>query len=244
MFSFFKKKSTTSLFELLKTDIHSHLIPGIDDGSPDLATSLRYLQRFQEMGLQRVVTTPHIYDGLYNNTTSIIQSGLTKLQQEASKKGLGIKIEAAAEYFVDKHFEQLLAANDLLSFGTRRYVLIEMSFVAPSQQLETVIFQLLTKGYQPILAHPERYNYLHHSMNTYKHIHELGCMLQVNLPSLCGYYGPATKKIAQQLIKLDLVDFLGTDLHHDRHLELFVAHQFDADLAKLIQKGNFKNVLL
>jgi len=222
-------------------DIHSHLIPGIDDGSPDLATSIRYLKALERMGLKKVITTPHIYDGLYNNTTSIIQKGLKTLQSEVYKQNLTLKVEAAAEYFVDKHFEQLLVTNDLLTFGERRYILIEMSFVAPSPQFETAVFQLLTRGYQPILAHPERYNYLHHSIKTFKHLRELGCLLQVNLPSLCGYYGPVIKKIALQLVKHELVDFIGTDLHHDRHLELFLKHQFDNDLARLIKNTSFRN---
>lgn len=244
MFSFFKKKSAVSVFELLKTDIHSHLIPGIDDGSPDMATSLRFLETLEGMGLNKVVTTPHIYDSLYNNTPQIIQDGLQTLQQEAKHRHLAIEVEAAAEYFVDKYFETLVATNDLLTFGERRYILIEMSFVAPSPQIETVIFQLLTKGYQPILAHPERYNYLHHSLKTYEHLHELGCLFQINLPSLCGYYGPATKKIAVQLIKANYVDFLGTDLHHERHLETFVKYQFETEIVKLLENYPFKNSLL
>ena len=241
MFSFFKKKPKESVFKSLRTDMHSHLIPGIDDGSPDMTTSLDLLTKLQELGYQKVITTPHILSGLYNNTTAIIQGGLLSLREKASHQGLTIQIEAAAEYFVDNHFESLLDSNDLLSFGNANYVLIEMSFVAPSQQLEQVIFRLQTQGYKPILAHPERYNYWHHSPHIFSRLKDAGCFFQVNLPSLWGYYGPPTKKVALQLMKSGLVEFLGSDLHHYRHLSLLQHHQFDADFSALLQKYPLKN---
>jgi protein-tyrosine phosphatase len=241
MFSFFKKKPKESVFKTLQADMHSHLIPGIDDGCPDLTTSLNFLTNLQELGYQKVITTPHILSGLYNNNTAIILEGLKNLQQNANSQGLTIQIEAAAEYFVDRHFESLLESNDILSFGSAKYVLIEMSFVAPSQQLEQVIFRLQTQGYKPILAHPERYNYLHNSPNIFSRLKDAGCYFQVNLPSLWGYYGPPTRKVALNLIKSGFVEFLGSDLHHDRHLALLRHNQFDPDLASLLQKYPFKN---
>lgn len=221
--------------------MHSHLIPGIDDGSPDLQTSLGFLTELQELGYQKIITTPHILSGLYNNTSAIIKEGLQTLQNSAAQQGLSIQIEAASEYFVDMHFESLLQDDDLLNFGGSRFVLIEMSFVAPSPQLEKVIFQLQTKGYQPILAHPERYNYWHHSPSVFSHLKDLGCHFQVNIPSLVGYYGAPTKKTALNFIKSGWVEFFGTDLHHDRHLELLKKHQFDSDLSELLQKYPVRN---
>jgi tyrosine-protein phosphatase YwqE len=244
MFSFFKKKPKISVFETLGTDMHSHLIPGIDDGSPDMETSLAFLTTLQELGYQKVITTPHILSGLYNNTSAIIKEGLQKLQSSAAQQGLTIQIEAASEYFIDTHFESLLQNDDLLSFGPSKFELIEMSFVAPSPQLEKVIFQLQTKGYQPILAHPKRYNYWHHSPAVFSHLKELGCYFQVNLPSLVGYYGAPTKKLALNFIKSGWVEFFGTDLHHDRHLELLKKHQFDSDLTELLQKYPVRNLQL
>ena len=241
MFSFFKKKSKIPVFETLGTDMHSHLIPGIDDGSPDVPTSLAFLTILQELGYRKVITTPHILSGLYNNTSTNILAGVKALKEAASLQGLTIQVEAAAEYFIDTHFESLLLKNDLLSFGASKFILIEMSFVAPSPQLEQVIFQLQTKGYQPILAHPERYNYWHHSPAIFSHLKELGCRFQVNLPSLMGYYGAPTKKIALHFVKSGWVEFVGTDLHHDRHMELLKKYKFDADLSRLFQNYPVRN---
>ena len=221
--------------------MHSHLIPGIDDGSPDMATSLAYLSAFQELGFQKVITTPHILAGLYDNTAEIIREGLHELQKSSAHHGLTVKVEAAAEYMIDSYFETLLETDNLMSFGKSNCVLIEMSFVAPSPQLEQVIFKLLTKGYKPVLAHPERYNYWHHSPTLLPYIKELGCSFQINLPSLMGYYGTATRKIALHLIKSGLVDFLGTDLHHERHLALLTRYQFDNNLNQLLQKYPMMN---
>lgn len=244
MFSFLRKKPKISLFNTLQADMHSHLIPGIDDGSPDMTTSLAFLSAFQELGYQKIITTPHILSGLYDNSPEIIQAGLKELQTSARERGLTIQVEAAAEYLVDPYFETLLQANNLLYFGTSHYILIEMSFAAPSPQLEQVIFKLQTMGYQPILAHPERYNYWHHSPSQFSHLKELGCYFQVNLPSLWGYYGTPTKKIALQFIKAGWADFLGTDLHHDRHLELLKKHQFDSELIQLLEKYPVRNAML
>lgn len=245
MFSFLKNKPKVSLFHALQTDMHSHLIPGIDDGSPDMETSMALLLAFQELGYQKVITTPHILSGLYDNTTENIKTGLKALRTSARDRGLSIRIEAAAEYLVDPYFETLLQADDLLSFGgSCRYVLIEMSFAAPSPQLDQVIFTLQTMGYQPILAHPERYNYWHHSPSLFSHLKELGCFFQVNILSLCGYYGPLAKKVALHLIKSGWVEFLGTDLHHDRHLALLKKYAFDSDLTQLIKKYPVRNATI
>ncbi|MFN8358251.1 MAG: CpsB/CapC family capsule biosynthesis tyrosine phosphatase [Spirosomataceae bacterium] len=217
--------------------MHSHLIPGIDDGSPSMEVSLRYLSALAQLGYQKIITTPHILSDLYPNTSTGIRNGLAALQQEVQAQGIGVQVEAASEYFVDQWFEHLLNQQDVLSFGSSNYVLIEMSFVTPSPQLEQAVFTLQTMGYQPILAHPERYGYWHDvAVKRFQHLKELGCLLQLNVPSLMGYYGPAIKKVALSLIKAHLVDFWGTDLHHDRHLELLTKHQFDVELHQLLDK--------
>ncbi|AFK05407.1 capsular polysaccharide biosynthesis protein [Emticicia oligotrophica DSM 17448] len=244
MFSFFKKKPQVSFAEMLKVDMHSHLIPGIDDGSPNIETSIQLIESLKAIGYQKIITTPHIMNDFHPNTSEIIINGLASLKNELESRKMSISIEAAAEYYLDADFEKLLLSNDILCFGSKKYVLIEMSFVAQTPNLEEIIFNLLMKGYQPILAHPERYNYWHNTPKIYKHIHDIGCLLQVNMLSLLGYYGKPTKNVALNLIKSELVDFLGTDLHHDRHLQVFIENTYNAELNDLIEKYPFKNASL
>lgn len=241
MLSFFKKTPKLTFAEILKVDIHSHLIPGIDDGSPDMNTSISFLENLLELGYEKVITTPHIMTDFHPNNSKIILDGLENLKVELKKKNIKIEVEAAAEYFLDTHFEQLIIENDILSFGTKKYVLFEMSFISPSPNFEDTIFNLLTKGYTPILAHPERYNYWHENNKIFPYIRELGCLMQINIPSLLGYYGKPTKNLAYSLIKAGYIDFLGTDMHHDRHLKLFIDGKLDADLNKVLDKYPFKN---
>ena len=244
MFSFgslFRESESESAFKELRVDMHSHLIPGIDDGSPDITTSLSLLRGMTQLGYEKVITTPHVMCDLYPNDSDGIRNGHASLMKAAKAKGMKIDIESAAEYFVDPYFEALIESEDLLSFGKRRFVLVEMSFVSASPNLESVLFALVARGYQPILAHPERYTYLIDRLTYYQRLADLGCLLQVNILSLIGYYGKAVQNWAHALIRAELVDFLGTDLHHKQHLALLTDRQFDRKITKTIQKYPFRN---
>jgi protein-tyrosine phosphatase len=239
--SLFKKSPAESVFRDLKVDMHSHLIPGIDDGSPDVATSLTHLKGLHALGYEKIITTPHVMSDLYRNDSATIREGLRAVNAEVKQAGLKISVEAAAEYFVDKHFEQLIENNDILSFGSKRYVLIEMSFVSVSQNIEEVVFTLASRGYQPILAHPERYAYLANRPSFYERLVGQGAMTQVNILSLLGYYGKGVQNWALALLKAGFVHFLGTDLHHNQHLDLLSRHQYDRKLADIIASHPFRN---
>jgi protein-tyrosine phosphatase len=214
MFSFFKNLTSKSAndFSFIGTDIHSHLIPNIDDGCTKIESSINCIRQLKEMGFNKIVTTPHIMGGVYPNTPEIINAGLEKLRQALTEAKIDVVIEAAAEYKVDELFEEYLANDNLLTFGDN-YVLIELSFVAPPVNLEEVIFTMRTKGYKPILAHPERYRYWNDKFHKFEYLKSLGCFLQLNLMSLVGQYGMPSKTIAHKLLNSNLVDFLGTDLH-------------------------------
>ncbi len=219
MFNFFKKKSTTihSDFSTLGTDLHSHLLPGIDDGAPDLETSMLLIKGLANLGYKQLITTPHIMADLYPNTRDIILKKRDEVLQAIENESIELdKFDAAAEYFIDEHFVKLLKNEPLLTLPGN-HVLVEMSFHRPYPELHAVIFDLQMKGYHPVLAHPERYPYLH-STEDYQKLKEMGCKLQLNLLSLVGYYGRTIQSAARKIVENDLVDFLGTDLHHERHL--------------------------
>ena len=214
MISLFKKFSskTTNDFSFIGTDIHSHLIPSIDDGCTNLENSIICIEHLKKMGFNKIVTTPHVMANVYPNTPEAINEGLRLLRTALKERNIEIEIEAAAEYKIDELFIEYLEADNLLTFG-ENYVLVELSFVAPPMNLEEVIFIMRTKGYKPVLAHPERYRYWNDKLHKFEHLKTIGCLFQLNLMSLVGHYGMPAKMVAQQLINKNLIDFLGTDLH-------------------------------
>lgn len=234
MLNWFKKKSPAPTnFTFLGADMHAHLLPGIDDGAPNLETSLQMLQKMAALGYQRVVATPHVYKEFYPNTSTVIKEKLAELQKAAQQAQIPLKIDAAAEYFLDSHFEQLLANDDILPLPGN-FVLVEMSFIDSYPSFRQVIFDLQLKGYRPVLAHPERYAYLCNDTRELSRIVDAGCRLQVNLLSLSGHYGPMARTAAEKMIKKGLVSMLGTDAHHLKHLE---------ELSALIKSSSIRSLL-
>lgn len=198
--------------------MHSHLVPGIDDGAQDPEQSLRYIDAMRSLGWKGIITTPHIFSDLYPNNRSTIQTPFEQLKQQLDPSFL---LNFAAEYMIDSAFETFLNTDQILTFGDN-YVLIEMSYLGESRNIRDMIFQLKIKGYQPVLAHPERYLFYQKNYKVFEEFKDMGCLLQLNILSLSGYYGPLVKKIGLQLLSDRLYDFAGTDLHHDRHLNALV----------------------
>jgi tyrosine-protein phosphatase YwqE len=216
MFSIFKKKvyPKTDL-SALGCDMHSHLLPGIDDGSPDPETSFKLIQGLTDLGYKKLITTPHIMSDLYKNDAETITSAFEMLQVGSK---LTSSLFTAAEYYLDDYFDDLLEENTPLLTLKGKWVLVEFSFVTVPVNLKQTLFNLQINGYQPILAHPERYLYFAEDKKKYDELHEAGCFFQLNLLSLTGYYGRGPLDLAEYLVKKKYVDLLGTDLHHDRHL--------------------------
>lgn len=220
--SLFSSKSNKTPFDLsdLKTDVHSHLIPGIDDGSQSMEETIGMLLKFVDLGYQKVITTPHIMQDHYPNTSEIIKKGLEEIRQEIDKLNIPISIEAAAEYYFDEFLFKKIKEGDILTFGDN-YVLFELSFVSKPHNLNQLIFDFKTNNYTPILAHYERYPYLYdRGMEYVEQLKEKGLKIQVNLNSLTGHYGKTVQKQAEFLIDSKLVDLVGTDCHRIEHLEI------------------------
>lgn len=247
MISFFKNIFQSKPKEVLKdfsgiaVDMHSHLIPGIDDGSKSNEQSLEMIQRLSDLGFSKLITTPHIMSGGYDNTTDIIQDGTAKLKEFLKSQSVEMELECSSEYYLDGHFENLIKKNDLMPFG-KNYILFELSYMFKPTNMESVIFELSLEGYRPILAHPERYNFLaDKSLKEYKKIKEKGALLQLNLFSLVGAYGPVAKAIAEDLIKEGMIDFVGSDLHNPTQLSYFDQLLESQALVQLIQQDKLKN---
>ena len=231
-FSFKKKAPLYRGFSWLSQDIHSHLLPGIDDGSPDIDTSLEILRSLSEAGIQKFICTPHVIGDMYRNTPETIHDALDRLQKALRQKGMTMEISAAAEYMLDDHFMELLRSKQPLMKLTKNYILTELSYSTAPEKLEEISFEINTNNYLPLMAHPERYPYYHHNYDAYSRLKELGFLLQVNLLSLTGYYGKTVAKAAKFILDNNLADFVGTDLHHYRHLDVLT----DAKSIKLFEK--------
>lgn len=241
LFSRTKSSPQKTDFSLLKADMHSHLIPGIDDGSPDLEASLHYIRGMAALGYTKLITTPHIMWDMYRNERDDILKRLEELQAAVKTEGIAIELHAAAEYFLDEHVELLLKNNEPLLTISGKMVLVEFSMALASMNLKDILFDMQMKGYQPVIAHPERYIYLEKNKDFYDELKDIGCMFQLNLLAVGGFYGKAAKELANYLIKKEYYDLVGTDLHHDRHLEALENPALAEPLAKLMATGKIRN---
>lgn len=226
-----KTETGELLGKQLSTDYHAHWLPGIDDGARTLSDSIVMLRSFEEMGYQSLVATPHIIKDLYPNTRETIKNALSLVNEEAQRQQINLTLGAAAEYMLDEGFNRHMEEGPLLCIRDN-YVLVEQSMLQPSPGVAEKIFALQVKGYIPVLAHPERYGFLHSKkLEHYTEFKEMGCLFQLNLLSLTGYYGKPILQAATALLKEGFYDLAGTDAHHIRHLEKLTA--FTSDVKQL-----------
>ncbi|WP_034039868.1 tyrosine-protein phosphatase [Wocania ichthyoenteri] len=219
MFHFFSKK--VFLKDLLENfvDMHSHILPGIDDGAKNTSESIDLIKGMQALGVKQFMPTPHVMQDFYPNTDETIGDAYQNLLGALDSKILSeITINPAAEYMLDDNFQKQLDRQELFTLKGN-YLLIEMSYFQPPINLEEIIFKIKTKGYLPILAHPERYSFYHNTKDYYKKLKQLGCFFQLNLLSLSDHYGKNVEKAANYLIEEQLVDFVATDVHNGIHIK-------------------------
>ena len=219
---FFQKKKIplATFFKNDFVDIHSHLLPGIDDGAKNLADAIALILKMASYGIKNFITTPHVLGSVYPNSTAVIRQKLAEVQQELKRREINdISIRAAAEYMLDEQFSELLKKEDILVLKDN-FILVEMSYFNAPINLYEMLFEIQLKGYKPILAHPERYGFYHTNFESYYKLKKAGCLFQLNLLSLTEHYGKGVQKVTKKLLKENLYDFVGTDAHHQGHLEL------------------------
>ena len=216
IFNLFKAKPT--LKELIPkgfVDIHSHILPGIDDGAKNIEDSLKIVSKMKDLGFSKIIGTPHIYPGLYDNNLNSIMNSYDKISKKISNQ---IQINCAAEYMLENNLIKKINEEKLLCLK-ENYVLVEMSFLKETTNLSEIIFELKTNNYHPVLAHPERYLYYRNMKNKIFKLKKIGCMFQLNLLSITGYYGKDVLKMSNFLLKNDLIDFVGTYIHNLNHIQ-------------------------
>ncbi len=213
---------------VLEVDVHSHMLPGIDDGAKTLEDTLDMIERTSRNGIRKIITTPHIMYEFYRNTPEIIQQKLEFVQEAVKERGMDIELEAAAEYYLDDAFIQMVKNKEpLLTFGDK-HILIETNYIQSHPELLQVFFDLRIQGYKPVFAHPERYAYLtrnrdKETLEAYQRIFDSGALFQLNLMSFAGYYGPQIKHTAELLLKAKMVHMVGSDAHKVEHVRLINA---------------------
>jgi protein-tyrosine phosphatase len=219
LFSFFHKKSSVSFpFHELGRDVHSHIMPGVDDGAADGDVSVSLVKGLMDLGYKAFTATPHVMEDIWRNDLNSIGQGAERLQQALGQSGIDNPVTIAAEYLIDGNFEQLLKDKTPLLCLKDNWVLVEISFIQPPMQLKEVFFEMQLQGYQPVFAHPERYNFYHAQKASLQELHDGGILFQSNLLSFSNYYGPQVRKAVEWMAENNMIDLLGTDLHHERHL--------------------------
>lgn len=221
MFSIFKSKP--KLHELIPNDycdIHCHVLPGIDDGAKNIEESKYLLESMQALGFKKITATPHTIKTVWDNTTESITNAKNHVYDALPALANELHLQAASEYMIDENFLSIVKNEKLLTIKDN-YVLVEMSYLNPPIQLFDILFELQLAGYKPILAHPERYSFYHSKLDQYEKLKKSGCFFQLNLLSTVGYYGKDVAAAADKLLKNDMIDFVGSDIHHMHHIEAF-----------------------
>ena len=199
-------------------DIHNHILPGIDDGAKTVKDSVDLIKEFASFGVTNFIATPHIMQDYYPNTKATIHGSLHTLKSELLNKGLThIAVDAAAEHMIDARFEELIEQKEILPLRTE-YLLVEMSYLEASLNFEDAIQKVTSSGLFPVLAHPERYGYLHHKRSKFHEYKKNGVLFQLNLLSLSDYYGKEIQKTGNYLLNNELIDFVGSDIHNTHQL--------------------------
>lgn len=214
MFGILKKK--TSFLDIWRgtPEIHCHVLPGIDDGAKDVATSITLLKKYAALGCRQIIATPHTMGGIYDNTPSSIERAYDSIKNDTDQ----VALSYSSEYILDDNFENLLERKEILPLKDN-FLLVELSFFQPPENLNEQLFKIGAQGFHPIMAHPERYAYYHNRFDTYAELKKKGSSLQLNALSLTPHYGASVQKVAFQLLKEGIYDYIGTDTHRIDHLD-------------------------
>lgn len=194
-------------------DLHCHLLPGIDDGSPDLATSLAMARIASDDGIRVTACTPHIYPGLFENDTAGILSAIEVLQRELDAAGIDLRLTCGADAHVSPELPQRLRVGTVPRLGHSRYFLLEPPHTVALPHLDDYVFNLLAAGYVPIITHPERLSWIDEHYPVFVELVRQGAWMQVTAGSLTGRFGPGPKYWGERMLDECLVHLLATDAH-------------------------------
>lgn len=229
MFGWLQKRDRPPIATQFQTDIHSHLLPGVDDGAKELSESLSLIEKMVSLGYEQLIITPHVMADAYPNSAVGLKEHFIVLQRACEATNIDVKLGLSAEYYLDEGFLPLLESGEILSFGKSNYLLFETSYMAKPNTMLDMIYQMKLAGYKPVMAHPERYRYVKDLEKEYGALRELEVLFQIDATSLGGFYGKDACKKAHFLLEKGWIDFVGSDTHKMRHLEqleeIFAQHK-------------------
>lgn len=240
---FFKKKVSKKvrldfdIAQYMQVDIHSHFLPGIDDGAASVEDSLYLIKGVTSQGIRKIITTPHVMADIHKNTPQSIQFAYQQVVPQLANANINIPITYAAEYLLDELFLDKLERNEILPLFDN-VVLVETPFLYKPLNLEDLIFQIQAAGYKPLLAHPERYHYMFNEQELFFKLKDIGVMFQMNVLALTGYYGKLEKDTAKFLLANKMYDYFGSDMHHERHLLNFQKYMVNEDIIDLLDRNH------
>ena len=235
----FRKQELIS-YSIIGTDIHSHFLPGIDDGCKEAKESLTLLKRMYECGFRKIYCTPHIQSEYFRNSRETILPIFENLCNIVSDFIPGLELQIAAEYLIDEGFEKQVK-DGLIFLGKKKHVLVELSYFNPYPKFKNVLQDVLMKGCTPILAHPERYVYWRVDDYIFGDLHAAGVLFQVNIPSICGFYGQGVRKRAFYLIEKGFVSLAGSDIHNEHYVDAICNGLNNKKVQDILKSGVFKN---
>ncbi len=237
----FRSSAQQNSLSQLGYDMHAHWLPGLDDGAASMEDSMHLLKGLEDLGYQGCIATPHVMSDYYRNSSDTIAESLEAVRTAAAQAGLKLSLQAAAEYYLDDGFFQLLKKRDILTLG-EDFLLFELSYVNRPANIQQAIFRMQTGGYRPVLAHPERYPYFasEKDLGPFRELVDQGVLLQINLGSLLGHHGALARQCARELVQAGLVHFAGSDVHRKEPLGEFHRLREDRWLAQLLQSPSLR----
>lgn len=226
------------------TDIHSHILFNVDDGSYSIEESIELLKSLKKIGFNNVILTPHYIEGSeYQSKNEEKLQKLNILKEEIAKNKLDINIYLGNEIFINNNIIKNLELGNTYSLNNSKYLLVELPFHNQILNLEDIIYEIKYQGYIPIIAHPERYTYFQENPNLIDELKEENILFQSNYGSVLGYHGKSAEKLMKYLLKKHYVDYLGTDIHHmDRPFIIDNFPKIEKKINKLAGKEYYNQI--
>lgn len=223
-----------------KIDIHSHILYGIDDGSKTLEESINIIKEHIKMGFTDIVVTPHYIENSKYETNNIDKNNLLEnLKKELKKQNIKINLYLGNEVFINNNLEELINKNEISKINNSRYLLIEFPMNEKPKDVNNIIYELRIKGIIPIIAHPERYDYVEKNPNIVNEWIEEGALLQSNYGSIIGVYGTGPQKTIKKLLKKNVIDVFGTDIHYPNSKIYLNMDKIEKKLIKILGEENY-----
>lgn len=232
MFGKLFKRSKEQVKLFYNTDVHCHILPGVDHGSQSMEQSLEMLRAEAEMGINRVILTSHVTAITFENTRETLTDAFMKLKDAVTDEGMDMELFLSAEYRMDEYFDKEYAADHLIPMPGN-HILLENSFQQELMNLDDLLFDMQVKGYRTILAHPERYAYYSRRRKRYEQLHNAGARFQVNILSFTGYFGEEARDSALWFAHNGMIDYLGSDMHNVKHAHIIMDYINSKEWKKL-----------